>query len=310
MKNGFFTIISAYTLFTRRQGFHRAHLILVFFTLVCISTTSQATGSGTTSSQAKSTSHAGVSMSDSAALRQCIKTATQARRLLLTGNAILVDVRERKLRHTSIPEALTIPLYALESKSFLYGKNVVIVGSGLNDNELTKSCIKLRRKGNGRVYVVKGGLPSWSKISGENGVKLSADLAEKIITPRELYRLIAHRADMQIIEMGSGRADVKSKNVFVNSVQLPNEPNMTDDRILSSLKAMIDEFSGDTTIVVVTNDGGGYMQIQKFLKNNGIYRDFYLQGGLEAYIKYMNTRQGFLEKKKMGPVERVGCGDM
>lgn len=235
-----------------------------------------------------------------------LRNITQVKRLLNVADSIIIDVRSTANGLTKIPGALSVPVYDLKMKKFLRDRNVILVGSGLNDAMLVEECLKLSTMGFKRLYVLKGGVQA---LASSGVYKLrSNDLVidDHWITSRELYVLQAQHADFVVAstlndqESSNIKKLFESKNVQVLDIDLDTGNHPKSWKSIQNTDSV-------SPVVVIAGSNDDYDAIYIKMRERKVYGDYYLFGGLEQYKKYIEMRNSFLDKLKRGPVQPAGC---
>lgn len=91
------------------------------------------------------------------------------------GKPVLVDVRPRSAQKASpLAGAMQLELADLASKRFLRQEPLVLLGSGLDYNNLNQVCQQLRQQGFAKVQAVRGGVNAWQAAASGLGQQIYA----------------------------------------------------------------------------------------------------------------------------------------
>ncbi len=92
-------------------------------------------------------------------------TPKQAKELLESGEAVLLDVRTKEeYGEKHVEGSINIPLNELEARIHeLKGKKVIILCFCRSGNRSSVACEMLRAHGFSNIYNVKGGIIAWEK---------------------------------------------------------------------------------------------------------------------------------------------------
>jgi len=220
------------------------------------------------------------------------------------GEILLVDVRpEAEFEKFRIPGSVNIALYALQTKSFLRSKTVVLVNEGYHRSPLEFTCKWLRDKGFS-VRVLNGGLSGWREAGGVIDGDAFAVKEVNRVSPRALFEEKDYE-DGTILDTSSPE-NLQARSWISRSIALP----FTDrDAFMTSFQRLLmapkDKLIA--TVLILNENGQGYERIERALRGAGVQNLFFLRGGLEAYKGFLE-RQALVKKGKAQPGrKRGGC---
>lgn len=191
----------------------------------------------------------------------------------------LIDVRPRsEFERYRIAGSLNIALHAIKTKAYLKAKPIVLVNEGFVVRPLAETCQALNKSGF-KAAILAGGLAAWKQKGGKLVGDPFAPNSMNRITPR-LFNQERAYAHLVIIDASE-----------------PSGPSMPGARHLSlsvapkgpqALKKIIQAEDSDpfARLVIFTATGKENDLIQRRLADSGI-RAFFLEGGLQAYEKYL-----------------------
>lgn len=195
----------------------------------------------------------------------------------------LVDIRSRgDFERLHIPGSINIPLYAVETKTFLNPVHVVLVNEGLRYTELENGCQRLAERGF-KVSILDGGLPAWNHKGGRLTGDLLALDEMKVVSPQAFFRAKDYE-NTEVVDISLTRSDA-SRRLFpyAKHILILHE----SDGSIPKTKRLNQKNRPFQAIVILNETGEQYERAEKMMNRMGI-ESFYLQGGVAAYRNYLN----------------------
>lgn len=194
----------------------------------------------------------------------------------VTPNAIFVDVRpETAFRQVHIPGSLNIQPYALRTKTFLRGKQVVLVGMDMVGSSLEGLCWELRNSGFPGAGILDGGIGCWAR-AGNALAGVAPDAARSNRVTADQMRRLASSERLKII-MADKTLDIYSQVLVPRGEHVPfTEP----ERFAEELRAGLTDM--DQAVLVITRNGRKYDEMRAMLNDSKV-PVYYLDGGFKAY---------------------------
>lgn len=220
--------------------------------------------------------------------RSCLKDATQLRNI---KNLLVVDVRpEGSYQKGHIPGAVNLPLYQLKSKALFKNKPLLIVESKAKYFDHLELCERLPLLGFKEVYLLNGGHESWvASIAGGS----ASDL--KVITPLDFINIQEKRA--WIVLDFSARENTFSEGIvqFKDGVSKKEFEELLNSKVDSFVK----RYRFQPNLLVVSESGNNYQELQVIISNNLRESVFYLDGGLSAFDKTVVYQNKIRTRKRL-----------
>ncbi len=222
----------------------------------------------------------------------------------------LVDVRnDTEFAKFKIPGAINIPLAFIKSKPFLKTHPVVLINEGFVYTEMEKEAVALNQSGF-NVKILEGGLWAWKHKEGPMvGDPFSQQQLNKL-SPRAFFQ--EKDFDNLIIIDASSSVENKNKALPVDAIALsPDENALTVSDLVRSLFLdrkklkqdqkkinvpkgldLVKKSTGDPllSVVIATETGEEYPAIEKEMDKACLGKVFFLEGGWEAYRKFLNFK--------------------
>jgi rhodanese-related sulfurtransferase len=201
---------------------------------------------------------------------------------------ILADVR-RKEEFTKfrIPSSINIPLFAIKTKPFLKFGLLVLINEGYNYRGLEQECKHLRQAGF-NAWILNGGLYYWKQKGAPiHGNGLSQSTLNKI--PPDVFFLEKDYDNWLLVDV-SRRKNLQTGSIFPESIYLPYENN--EEKFLSSIKKILRNHKDKSFFMplIFNQKGEKYYKIEKVFQKTCFKNVFFLQGGLEAYGKFLKQK--------------------
>jgi len=197
-----------------------------------------------------------------------------------SGGRVFVDVRRPEaFDRLHIPGSLNVPLFAVKTKLFLKGRQVVLVDDGFAQSALLKEVETVRRVGI-RAAVLSGGLVAWRAAGGPlEGDLFALDESRRVTAA--MFVAERGRADLLVV----GAVDSEQSRAM-----LPETARLEKQLDTAGFKATTGEVKpsrlAGKTVLVISEDGRGAEQLARKLQASGAAAVFYLEGGLFALERY------------------------
>lgn len=230
-----------------------------------------------------------------------------ARDLKAGDDVTLVDVRDGDAYTAAhMPGALNMPLYVVKTKGFLRAKPMVLVDAGWGSEVVENECRRLRMAGFSELGILQGGLNAWRSNGGALEGTGAGALAVAELDPQSY--LSARRFDDWLVVNASGSASSTVSSIS-EEVRVPYSREEAQ-RFVRDIQALVAQRDHFTRLLVVSEDGGDYDQIQQALGKLDGCSVFYLAGGekaLEEQLKMMAAMKNSREKTT-GTFTMTGAG--
>ena len=212
---------------------------------------------------------------------------------------VFVDIRpESDYRAAHLPGAINVPAYALTSRAFFKGKDVVLVDDGGCRRETEALCPQIERRGAVSARILDGGLLGWC----EGGNALEGQNREGV------QKLKAESLDL-LIRCGKWQTVYVGTNTAAASVFLPGSLAIP----LSSLKQSRESArqwpsgvpgGGRILLVGDADVAGADLAAVRNLSGRRVYS---LAGGLDAAIRRLAllAKVGFGKKESVTHLPRM-----
>lgn len=243
-------------------------------------------------------------------MKSCGIGSEEVQRRLLSNSVVLIDTRPVNLFESyRIPGSLNLSPFEIKSKGFLKSKHLVIVDDSANLMEMGLLCYELKRQGFKKINFINGGIGSWEqKLVGRDVHSIDSWVFGKI-SPRKFVSLKS-KMKWLVLDISNDVSDKSFK--FINDDLKVTRFEMEDANSLAEVKKHMTSFSNKSMhgFLVVSKNGERYSEVERYLKENSIKNIYYLDGGMEAYAKYMVEREVFLARLKRGPVRSKSCSNI
>jgi rhodanese-related sulfurtransferase len=196
--------------------------------------------------------------------------------------AVFIDIRTADdFRASHIPGALNIPAYAVASKTFLSGKNIVLIDSGLGQQETEGLCRRINLQAGYSCRILDGGVAEWRA----SGYSLAGQRGDAITTIKgDELGCVAQRGNWQTLFVGTNTT--LAAIFFPENISIPLadvvRPCDRVDRILAAVP--------QGRRILVLGDAGVpkavLARVAKISERNVCAAD----GGLEAYVQHLVLR--------------------
>ena len=167
---------------------------------------------------------------------------------------VIVDVRSAgDFAKARVPGSLNVPAYALKTKSFLRGQDVLLIDEGFGSLSLEEACRELRHNGVRSASILWGGINAWCATSGAlEGDNPDATSLSQL--PAVEYVARQGEADWIVVDAKAG-----------------------------DVTEAINALTGMVRVVVMDADGSSYDAIRRSLGSAARVPVFYLTGGQKGY---------------------------
>jgi len=210
---------------------------------------------------------------------------------------VLVDVRNAKeFEKFRIPGSVSIPLFALKTKTFLKSKPLVLVNEGHTYKPLREQCAILSEAGFS-VSILDGGLYQWRRKGGplEGDVFAQRELSE--ISPQTFFAGRGYENWMVVDVSGSGKTESDLKNLPRTYIAFSNGSKEFISKLKSATKNHSEkEFA---SVIICDEKGEIYEEIERQLQIAGMQNVLYLKGGLEGYKTFEKQQISMRQEKKV-----------
>jgi rhodanese-related sulfurtransferase len=214
----------------------------------------------------------------------------------------LVDIRDREdFEEVRIPGSLNIPFYALKAKTFLRSKPIVLIEEGYRFASLAKGCEKLRQDGF-QVFILDGGLNSWSRMHGPlEGNLVARRMFNRI--PPGTYLQEKDLSGWRLIDVSNPPKPIPAY-LKKDALQIPFSSN--DKESLSEFLSKMQEAAGRSLVLVLCNEEGrGYEDIEEVMIPFGVSRLFFIDGGFKG-VETSLLRNSLQRKPRDERMKRLG----
>lgn len=213
----------------------------------------------------------------------------------------MVDVRDAQAFQTyHIAGSLNLPDYTLKTKTFLKAKPLVLVNEGYHYRGLEALCQELRTAGFAQVAILDGGLNAWRQTV--------APLAGDLIAQRRLNRI---EPEAFFPERDYRHWAVLDVSSWPGSPATPGAGEDRQSRLRRFLTGQRQPLDVDASYLLIVSDAGeGYDEIENAVKDLGWINVFYLDGGKQAYQQYLKKQHALWNRTpgKQGAVKTCGGG--
>ena len=215
----------------------------------------------------------------------------------------LVDVRNKaKYDRFRIPGSINIPLYAIKTKAALRSGSLVLINAGHAYGQLEKTCRQLREAGF-RASILAGGLNRWRQVGGRLEGDPFAQKELNKIMPQTWFqeKRFKNWIVIDVTENGIG------KELIPWSISAPFTP--TPETFNAKLAEVVASSEKDplVSVLIVSEDGERYKQIEKAVQKTGIKNLFFLEGGFKDYRRLLEDQVLLRQKDKKRKVGVKGC---
>ncbi len=212
----------------------------------------------------------------------------------------LVDVREQQqFEQFRIPGSLNIPLFAIKTTRFLKGKPLVLVDEGSHPRQLAEICDQLRQIGF-EAWFLFGGLNAWHARNANVPMPLQGDVftlnALNKIPPHTLFA--EQEWEHWLLLDVSPSGDPQTVEFLPQTISVPFDRDHPQQFLADVEQAVAHSAPRSEVFLVVisTQRGEDYEDIERVLRHTQIAPVFFLEGGFAAYTRFVaqqnQIRQG------------------
>ncbi|MBN2428957.1 MAG: rhodanese-like domain-containing protein [Deltaproteobacteria bacterium] len=216
-----------------------------------------------------------------AALVRPVETVIKKHR---DNQVVLVDVRAQKdFDRARIPGSVHVPLTFLKTKTFLKGKDLVLIGDGREWLPLEATCRDLKTRGF-RVSILAGGISAWLAGGGKVAGDAASLLKEKTISAAVFSR----EKDLEgrlVVYLGQ-KATKELSELLPGCVALD-----TKKQAAQCLKKELAVQTSALPPLVLNAAGQGYARAEADFRRNGVANVLFVEGGLAGYRTFLQGRK-------------------
>jgi rhodanese-related sulfurtransferase len=199
----------------------------------------------------------------------------------------LVDVREQsQFEAVNIPGSINIPLFAVKTKTFLKARPLILVNEGYAYEPMERACAHLRNNGF-KAWILDGGLAAWKQKGGPlHGDPFQQQGLNKVPAP-VFYTEKAY--DNWLIVNITPSKQANPPPLMPEAINLPLTKNAAS--FVSALKKAVAQRKDNPLLLVMlfNEKGEGYEAIEQPIHEAGMSKVFFLNGGLEAYDRFVKN---------------------
>lgn len=196
-----------------------------------------------------------------------------------TGGAMLVDVRaEDDFRQYRIPGSINLPLFAVKTKPFLKGKDILLINEGDSYPLLEQACREIRQAGI-KASIVQGGLNTWRASGHELEGDLIAARVNRLCAARVFEAVVLDR--WVILNIADTDA-AKVARLFPEALAVPYSPK--GFAFGYKVKGKLSPYQDPSyCILLVDEQTDNYAKVEGVLREAGYKNVYCLEGGRKAY---------------------------
>jgi len=197
---------------------------------------------------------------------------------------LFIDVRSvRDFDALHINGAMNIPLHFIKTKTYLKSSPLVLVDRGLAAHRLLPVCRELRKLGfDGRI--LEGGMNAWSSHGGRMTGEPVRQMDYCRISPADFYKE-KNYSNRIVCDVSAIRSEA-SKQLMPYASHFPLTGNAgSQSELIAKFKSA---HGRNAAIIVVNSNGERYRKVKRLLGHAGLKNVFYLDGGIDAYGKYLD----------------------
>ena len=221
---------------------------------------------------------------------------------------VLVDVRDSEsFNQFRIPGSINIPLFAVKTKSFFKGRQVVLVNEGHGYSPLEQEC-EILRSLQFNAWILNGGLSYWKEMRGSLEGDIFAQEALNRVHSRDFFA--EKEFDNWIVvstdETGSEEAETLFRRVLYVPYSADNALfTATLDRAVRGFR------NAPFRSILITNDSGNsYEEMEHAISGAGIRNVLFLEGGTLGYRAFVEQQAAIQQGKNrisQTNLNRGGC---
>jgi rhodanese-related sulfurtransferase len=219
----------------------------------------------------------------------------------------LIDVRDtNSFGRFRIPGSIHVPLYAVKAKGFLQNRFLVLVHEGYPDAQVEQACQALRDSGFKKVWILRGGLVSWSMHRGpaEGDPPARAELGK---VPSPAFFLKKDSEEWLVVDISRDHKRTLRSLPRAVHVPFPAEPRSFPSR----LKAALDSKPGSSPrfLLLCAAKEEDYAAVNPLVQEAGIKDAFYLKGGLAGYESFLQQLSFLAHPERITQQGGLRCFD-
>ena len=222
------------------------------------------------------------------------------------NNIVMVDVRsEKEFGEFNIPDSINIPLYSVKVKSFLKNKKLVLINNGFNLGNLKEAGEELLNKGFS-VRILYGGLLAWRNAGGKLAGNPQSFKKLDLVGAEDLFSEINEDENNLLVINLISSSDKEGHIKIPNIINVPVREN-------KDILIMFNDFlkkrrpSQYKNFLIANTNGDQYENIAHVLSKYKDKNIFYLEGGIESYLAFLNQRDLLKNRGKVSSVKQDEC---
>ena len=218
------------------------------------------------------------------------------------NEVILVDVRGKDdFNKFRIPGAISIPAFGIKNNPLLKSKNLILTNEGYCYTHLERECKSLKEAGF-TVLILDGGLNAWRRIGGPiEGEVFPQDELNKV--PPQAFFEEKNYKHWIVINISQSSA----QDLIPGVVSIPSSKDSKS--FLSAINKVVRENKNDqfSSILIATQNGDGYDQIETLIRHIQFGNIFFLKGGIEGYEDFLKDQILVWKHGKTGTIKTNRC---
>jgi rhodanese-related sulfurtransferase len=199
----------------------------------------------------------------------------------------LIDVREKgRFETVNIPGSISIPLYAVKTKTYFKSTPLILINEGYNYEPLERECAHLRKVGF-QVWILNGGLYGWKQGGGPlNGDHFAQAELNKVPSP--IFFTEKAYEEWLIIDISSSK-QTQTSSLIPKAIRIPYSKNTAvfTSRLQKAVAPR--KINPLRSLIFFNETGEDYNTIEKVIHNAGYKEAFFLKGGLAAYERFVTN---------------------
>jgi rhodanese-related sulfurtransferase len=229
----------------------------------------------------------------------CGRSRSDVAKSLKESDTVVIDTRVSiQYVNSHVDGAISLPLDAIKTKTFLRNKEIILVGSGKSEEELYTACAELKANGFRKATVLKGGMPMWLASSQSSEPKIE-DIPSIELTAAQLWSESQFQANLVVV----GGDDEMYR-------QLPSS-SLLKDTNSSTIRAAIEKRrrnkKASIAAVVIVNASLDDKEVQKLRNDLSSVPLLIYRGTAEAYKRAISQQNAVWLAQAKGP-KQPRCG--
>jgi rhodanese-related sulfurtransferase len=229
----------------------------------------------------------------------CGRSMPDVAKSLKESDTVVIDTRvSTQYVNSHVDGAISLPMDAVKTKTFLRNKEIILVGSGKSEEELYAACAELKANGFRKATVLKGGMPFWLASSQSSEPKIE-DIPSIELTAPQLWSEIRFQANLVVV----GGNDEMYR-------QLPGSL-LLKDMNSATIRAAIDRRRRDKkasiAAVVIVSAWLVDKEVQKLRNDLSSVPILIYRGTAEAYKRAISQQNAVWLAQAKGP-KQPRCG--